>query len=104
MPTNRLDQIRRSHASAKPKPENPAWFHTHNDLTFVLEQLDALRFHLEWFQKAALDVYWNYHPDYVAKLPLCVQNVWRAGEDFARSCGAERPPNDESSAVSEVSK
>jgi hypothetical protein len=40
-----LDQIRRSHASARPKHDNPAWLHTHSDLTFVLEQLDeALAF------------------------------------------------------------
>lgn len=37
----RLEQIRRSHASARPKHDNPAWVHTHNDLTFVLEQLDS---------------------------------------------------------------
>jgi len=37
----RLLQIRRSHASARPNPTaNPAWFHTHNDLTYVLSLLD----------------------------------------------------------------
>lgn len=36
-----LDQIRRSHASARPKHDNPAWLHTHEDLTFVLELLDS---------------------------------------------------------------
>jgi hypothetical protein len=35
-----LEQVRRSHASARPKHDNPAWLHTHEDLTFVLAQLD----------------------------------------------------------------
>lgn len=38
----RLDQIRKSHASARPKPDNPAWFHTHNDLTLALAEIDRL--------------------------------------------------------------
>lgn len=38
-----FQQIRRSHASARPKHDNPAWLHTHNDLTFVLERYDTLR-------------------------------------------------------------
>lgn len=34
---SRLDQIRRSHAAARPNPAaNPAWFHTHNDLDYAL--------------------------------------------------------------------
>lgn len=37
----KLLQIRRAHASARPKTSNPAWFHTHNDLTYVLSCLDA---------------------------------------------------------------
>jgi hypothetical protein len=41
--SERLLQIRRSHASARPKHDNPAWLHTHNDLTFVLERYDAMR-------------------------------------------------------------
>lgn len=40
---NRLEQIRRAHASARPKHDNPAWMHTHNDLTYVLGLLDALQ-------------------------------------------------------------
>jgi hypothetical protein len=39
---DRIEQIRRSHASARPKHDNPAWLHTHNDLTVVLESRDAL--------------------------------------------------------------
>lgn len=39
----RLLQIKRAHASARPKPvENPAWFHTHNDLGFALGFIDNL--------------------------------------------------------------
>lgn len=37
-----LDQIRRSHRSARPKPENIAWFNTHRDLTTVFESHDQL--------------------------------------------------------------
>lgn len=38
----RLQQIRRSHRSARPKPENIAWTHTHADLDFVLKAYDEL--------------------------------------------------------------
>lgn len=37
-----LEKIRRSHRSAKPKAENPAWLNTHNDLTVVLQAHDEL--------------------------------------------------------------
>lgn len=40
---NRIEQIRRSHASARPTPENPAWVHTHADLTVALSEIDRLR-------------------------------------------------------------
>lgn len=37
----RLEQIRRSHKNARPDVvENPAWFHTHTDLSYVLAALD----------------------------------------------------------------
>ena len=39
----KLLQIRRSHASARPTSRNPAWQHTHNDLTYVLALLDSER-------------------------------------------------------------
>ncbi len=39
----KLLQIRRSHASARPTSRNPAWLHTHNDLTYVLSLLDTER-------------------------------------------------------------
>ena len=39
---DRVLQIRRSHASARPKRENTAWWHTHNDLTIVLQYVDKL--------------------------------------------------------------
>jgi len=43
LPTqDRLTQIRRSHASARPSAENPAWCHTHADLTFALAEIDRL--------------------------------------------------------------
>lgn len=38
-----IDQIRRAHANAKPKPSNPAWCNTHRDLGIVLDEIDALR-------------------------------------------------------------
>lgn len=40
---NRLEQIRRAHASARPKHDNPAWLHTHNDLTYVLGLVDKMQ-------------------------------------------------------------
>jgi hypothetical protein len=45
-----IEQIRRSHASAKPNPvENPAWFYTHMDLGTVLESHDRLLHALNGF-------------------------------------------------------
>ncbi len=38
----RLDQIRRSHKSARPTHENPAWMNTHGDLGFALGFIDSL--------------------------------------------------------------
>lgn len=44
MTSNRLDQIRRSHANAQPNVvENPAWAHTHEDLTIALGEIDRLK-------------------------------------------------------------
>jgi hypothetical protein len=40
---SRLEQIRRAHASARPKHDNPAWLHTHQDLTYVLSLVDRLQ-------------------------------------------------------------
>jgi hypothetical protein len=37
-----LNQIRRSHRNARPTHENPSWMHTHNDLSFVLAELDRV--------------------------------------------------------------
>jgi hypothetical protein len=39
----RLEQIRRSHKSARPAAHNPAWCHTHADLTIALAEIDRLR-------------------------------------------------------------
>ncbi|KNA31025.1 hypothetical protein ADU20_27265 [Burkholderia pseudomallei] len=36
----RVLQIRRAHASARPKAENPAWRNTHIDLGYVLRVLE----------------------------------------------------------------
>ena len=41
-------------------------------------------------EQAAYDVYWNYHPDYFPKLPLCVQTVWRNGAFVAKARGQVR--------------
>lgn len=38
----RVEQIRRAHASAVPKAENPAWVNTYNDLSAVLRYVDEL--------------------------------------------------------------
>lgn len=38
----RLLQIRRAHASARPTAENPAWLNSHRDMAYVLSYLDAL--------------------------------------------------------------
>lgn len=51
--SERLDQIRRSHASARPKPwDNPSWANAHNDLTFVLAELDRQLLRLEHSETA----------------------------------------------------
>jgi len=39
----RIEQIRRAHASAKPKAENPAWRNTHHDLGVALDYIDELQ-------------------------------------------------------------
>jgi len=38
----RVEQIRRAHASARPKHENPAWMNTHIDLGVALRYIDEL--------------------------------------------------------------
>jgi hypothetical protein len=38
----RLLQIRRAHASARPSDVNPAWKNSHHDLAFVLGYLDTV--------------------------------------------------------------
>lgn len=39
----RMEQLRRAHANARPNSiSNPAWFHTHNDLDYVLKRYDTL--------------------------------------------------------------
>ncbi|KVN94994.1 hypothetical protein WJ69_07270 [Burkholderia ubonensis] len=35
-----VQQITRAHASARPKRENPSWWHTHHDLDYVLRTLE----------------------------------------------------------------
>ena len=39
---SRVEQIRRAHASARPKRENPAWWNTHHDLSIALQYIDQL--------------------------------------------------------------
>lgn len=42
-PMPRMEQLRRAHASARPNSiSNPSWFHTHNDLAYVLNRYDTL--------------------------------------------------------------
>jgi hypothetical protein len=39
----RIEQIRRAHASARPNPAaNPAWFHAENDIGVLLNEIDRL--------------------------------------------------------------
>jgi hypothetical protein len=41
---DRIEQIRRAHASATPNStENPAWFHAENEIGFLLAEVDRLR-------------------------------------------------------------
>ena len=42
-----IEQIRRSHANARPKQANPAWCNTHHDLGFVLARNELLERVLE---------------------------------------------------------
>ena len=44
---DRIEQIRRAHAHAKPNPVNPAWQNSHADLGFALQHIDTLRAQLE---------------------------------------------------------
>ena len=37
---NRPDQIRRAHRSAKPTPQNPAWYNAHRDITYLLAKVN----------------------------------------------------------------
>jgi len=39
----RIEQIRRAHASAKPTHHNPAWMNAHGDLGFALSYIAELR-------------------------------------------------------------
>lgn len=41
--TQSVEQIRRAHLSARPKPESPAWQNCHHDLGFVLAEYERLR-------------------------------------------------------------
>jgi hypothetical protein len=36
----KLDQIRKAHASAMPTDRNPAWLYTHRDLGFILQLMN----------------------------------------------------------------
>ncbi len=38
----RIEQIRKSHARARPTSQNPAWLNTHNDLSVALAYIDQL--------------------------------------------------------------
>ena len=38
-----IDQIRRAHKSARPKPSNPAWCNSHHDCGILLAAVEALR-------------------------------------------------------------
>jgi len=38
----RVEQIRKAHASAKPKHTNPSWWNCHNDTTVLLSHIRTL--------------------------------------------------------------
>lgn len=41
--SDRIEQIRRAHASATPDPiANPAWFHAENEIGLLLARIDEL--------------------------------------------------------------
>ena len=42
MLATRVDQIRRAHASARPKTSNSSWLNTHHDLSVALDYVTAL--------------------------------------------------------------
>ena len=44
---DRIEQIRRAHAHARPTHLNPAWQNSHADLGFALQYIDTLRAQLE---------------------------------------------------------
>ena len=53
-----LEQIRRAHAHARPKPGNPAWWNCHRDLGVVLAAVDeAAEAMRERAEKAAWEVF-----------------------------------------------
>ena len=39
---DKIQQIRRAHANARPKSSNPAWCNTHRDLGVVLDHVESL--------------------------------------------------------------
>lgn len=42
--SDRIEQIRRAHASARPNPAaNPAWANAENDIGILLAEIDRLR-------------------------------------------------------------
>jgi len=42
--SDRIEQIRAAHANARPKSaENPAWFHSENDIGVLLQRIDQLK-------------------------------------------------------------
>src|SRR6185437_12574281 len=55
---DRIDQIRRSQASARPNPrENPAWAHCHADCNILLAEIDRLQRRLDEAEMANQRIY-----------------------------------------------
>lgn len=41
--SERIEQIRRAHANAKPTTESPAWLNSHCDVAFLLKCIDKFK-------------------------------------------------------------
>lgn len=86
----RLQQIIRSHASARPTRENPAWAHTHDDLTYTLCEIERLTSELNNAYERAAQVCDNMP----SNLPRCAElqmtdQAWQeAQEECAKAIRA----------------
>jgi hypothetical protein len=87
--SSRLEQIRLAHASARPTRENPAWVHTHNDLTIVLAEVDRLSHALQFIADQTLcpDAFPEAHGDTLQakSATLIAMGALRGGAMYQRA-------------------